>query len=157
MTIILGVDPGLNNTGWGVVAANGNHIKYVACGTIHTTTKTVISERLFHINQELIKVMALYQPDEFALEETYINKNAASSLKLGYVRGAIMLTAAQNGVNLTEYSATLVKKTVVGAGHADKDQISYMVNILLPGAEIGSEDAADALAVAICHHSHIRR
>ncbi|MEQ1706202.1 MAG: crossover junction endodeoxyribonuclease RuvC [Rickettsiales bacterium] len=151
MPIILGIDPGLQHTGWGVVAANGNHLSFIACGTIHPDTKKPMAERLYELNEGIKKVVELYKPQEAAVEETFVNKNSATSLKLGQARGAVLLSLALEGLPVAEYSANLVKKTVVGNGHADKGQVAMMVKTLLPASNAMSADAADALATAICH------
>lgn len=154
MTIILGIDPGLQHTGWGVIAISGNQLSFVACGTIHTDAKIPMPQRLRELHDGLQQVVAIYKPQEAALEETFVNKNNASSLKLGQARGAIMLSVNLAGLELAEYSANLVKKSVVGSGHAGKEQVAMMVKILLPASDAKGEDAADALAVAICHSNH---
>lgn len=154
MPLILGIDPGLLHTGWGVINTKDNHLKFVACGAISTKSKQPISERLSTLNQGLKNVIKQYNPDECAIEETFVNKNPLSSLKLGHARGALILTASLAGLQPAEYAATLVKKSVVGVGRADKQQVMAMMKILLSGAEIKSEDAADALAVAVCHSHH---
>lgn len=151
MTIILGIDPGLQHTGWGVVAAHGNQLSFVACGTIHTDTKRQMAERLRQLHDGIKEVVTLYHPQEAAVEETFVNKNFASSLKLGQARGAILLSLSLAGLGCEEYSANLVKKSVVGTGHADKAQVAMMVKTLLPASDAKGADAADALAVAICH------
>lgn len=151
MPIILGIDPGLQHTGWGVIAANGNHLSFIACGTIHPDTKKPMAERLRELNEGIKKVVALYKPKEAAVEETFVNKNSATSLKLGQARGAVLLSLALEGLSVAEYSANLVKKTVVGNGHADKAQVAMMVKTLLPASNAEGADAADALATAICH------
>lgn len=151
---ILGIDPGLQHTGWGIIEAQGNSLKYIACGTVSSNAEEPIAKRILHLSAGLSHVINLYRPEQVAIEETFINKNAASSLKLGHARGALMLTVSLAGLQLKEYAATLVKKSVVGIGRAEKDQVKMMVKQLLPKAEIGSADAADALAVAICHASH---
>ena len=154
MTIILGIDPGLQHTGWGVIKKQDNTLRFVACGAVHSKPKDELSKRLFSISDGLRQVIEEYQPDECAIEETFLNKNPMSSLKLGHARGAAMLTVSLAGFSISEYAATLVKKTVVGVGRAEKAQVMMMVKQLLPKAEINSEDAADALAVAICHSQH---
>lgn len=151
---LLGIDPGLKHTGWGIIETSGNKLSYVACGCISTDEKEPISFRLLRLHTELTKILELYKPDEAAIEETFVNKNALSSLKLGHARGALMMTVSLAGLTPKEYAATLVKKSVVGVGRAEKDQVMMMVKMLLKGAEIKSADAADALAVAICHASH---
>lgn len=154
MPRILGIDPGLQRTGWGIIDVNGNHIKYVQCGVIAANSKLPMAQRLLVLGNGVNNVLAQYQPDEVAIEETFLNKNPMSSLKLGHARGAIILAVSLAGLNVKEYAATLVKKTIVGVGRAEKEQIQMMVKHLLPGADIAKEDAADALAVAICHVSH---
>lgn len=151
MPIILGIDPGLQHTGWGVIASNNNHLSFIACGTIHPDTKKPMAERLCELNEGIKKVVGLYKPQEAAVEETFVNKNSATSLKLGQARGAVLLSLALEGLPVAEYSANLVKKTVVGTGHADKGQVAMMVKTLLPASNAMSADAADALATAICH------
>lgn len=151
MTIILGIDPGLQHTGWGVITARGNQLSFIACGTIHSDAKKSMPERLCQLHDGLKQVIDLHKPAEAAVEETFVNKNNASSLKLGQARGAILLTLSLAGLHVCEYSANLVKKSVVGSGHADKEQIAMMVKTLLPASNATGADAADALAAAICH------
>jgi crossover junction endodeoxyribonuclease RuvC len=154
MMRILGVDPGLQKTGWGIVEAEGASLKYIACGTIKTKASDPLSERLLTIDHGLSQVIVMHKPNSSAIEETFVNKNPASALKLGIARGAAFLPPARAGLHVAEYPANLVKKTIVGAGHASKDQIAMMVKTLLPLACPDSEDAADALAIAICHAQH---
>jgi crossover junction endodeoxyribonuclease RuvC len=156
MTIILGIDPGLTKTGWGVISSSGHRLSYIDCGTIYTDTKLSMGQRLMEIYQGLRKVGELHRPEHCAIEETFVNKNALTSLKLGHARGAAMLAIASMNIEIYEYAATLVKKSVVGVGRADKQQILRMVKYLLPIAAPDSEDAADALASAICHSGHVR-
>ncbi len=151
---ILGVDPGLRHTGWGVIEADGSRLAFVASGAIHSPTGDNLAERLRMLHEGLAAVIAAFSPDEAAVEETFVNRDAQSTLKLGYARGIALVVPALAGLEVTEYAANLVKKTVVGAGHAEKAQIAMMVKILLPKAEALSPDAADALAVAICHAQH---
>ena len=155
MTIIIGIDPGLQHTGWGVLTISGNQLSFVASGTIHTDAKTPMPQRLRELHDGLQKIINIYKPQEAALEETFVNKNNASSLKLGQARGAIMLSVNLAGLELAEYSANLVKKSVVGSGHAGKEQVAMMVKIILPASDAKGADAADALAVAICHANHL--
>ena len=155
MTIIIGIDPGLQHTGWGVLTISGNQLSFVASGTIHTDAKTPMPQRLRELHDGLQKIINIYKPQEAALEETFVNKNNASSLKLGQARGAIMLSVNLAGLELAEYSANLVKKSVVGSGHAGKEQVAMMVKILLPASDAKGADAADALAVAFCHANHL--
>lgn len=156
MTQILGIDPGLQKTGWGIIHVTGNRLSYVACGTITTKEKSLIN-RLKELYEGLHAVIKLHQPNEAAIEETFINTNALSSLKLGHARGVLMLTASLFNLPTHEYAATLVKKSVVGVGRAEKTQVEMMVRQLLPACKPDSADAADALAVAICHAHHNRR
>ena len=155
MTIILGIDPGLQKTGWGVVQAQGNRVRYVGCGTIYTDPKQPLDVRLEALYVGLSEVITTYRPTTGGIEQTFVNKNPLSSLKLGHARGALMLTARMAQVPLHEYPANTVKKSVVGVGHAQKGQVMVMMKHLLPGAVIPTEDAADALAVAICHMHHV--
>jgi crossover junction endodeoxyribonuclease RuvC len=151
---IIGVDPGLRHTGWGVIEAEGSRLAFVASGAIHSPTGDNLAERLRMLHEGLAAVIAAHRPDEAAVEETFVNRDAQSTLKLGYARGIALVVPALAGLEVTEYAANLVKKTVVGAGHAEKAQVAMMVKILLPKAEALSPDAADALAVAICHAQH---
>lgn len=154
MTIILGVDPGLQRTGWGVLISKQNQLSFVNCGVITSTTNMPMAERLKQLHDGLIEVARVYGVDESAVEETFMNNNAASALKLGQARGAILLALSLAGLQVNEYSATMVKKSVVGKGHADKQQVAMMVKTLLPGSNAVKADASDALAVAICHAHH---
>jgi crossover junction endodeoxyribonuclease RuvC len=151
---LLGIDPGLRHTGWGVVDFSGNRLVHVANGRVSTDEKRPTAERLAHILDGLARVIAEWTPEEAAIEETFVNQNPASTLKLGQARGAAMLAPAKAGLPVTEYAANAIKKAVVGAGHADKAQIQMMVARLLPGVKFAGPDAADALAVAICHAHH---
>ena len=150
---IIGIDPGLHHTGWGLIDVQGNKLTHISHGVITTDTKAPTAERLAKIFDELTQQMMIWLPQEAAIEETFVNKNPASSLKLGLARGVAMVAPAKLGLTVAEYPANLVKKSVVGAGHAEKEQIQAMIKILLPGVE-ASSDAADALAVAICHANH---
>ncbi|RED37476.1 Holliday junction endonuclease RuvC [Rhodopseudomonas thermotolerans] len=151
---ILGIDPGLRRTGWGVVESEGNRLVYVACGSVEPKDTLPLAERLLAIHDGLTKVLAEHAPAEAAVEQTFVNKDGAATLKLGQARGVAMLVPAMHGLLVAEYAPNLVKKTVVGAGHADKTQIQMMLKILLPKAEPNSADAADALAIAITHAHH---
>jgi crossover junction endodeoxyribonuclease RuvC len=151
---ILGVDPGLRRTGWGVIAQDGARLSFIACGAVLTDETLSLAERLRQIHDGLSQVMTEWTPDEVAVEETFVNKDAQSTLKLGHARGVALLVPALGGLPVSEYAANLVKKTVVGAGHADKRQVAAMVKILLPKSEARTADAADALAVAITHAQH---
>jgi crossover junction endodeoxyribonuclease RuvC len=152
--IILGIDPGLQHTGWGVVLSEGNRLKFLGAGTINTNPKDELAVRLKTLSENLQTVISNFKIDDAAIEETFVNKNNLSSLKLGHARGALMLTVSLAGVGISEYSATKVKKSIVGTGRAEKGQIGMMVKVLLPTANFNSEDAADALAIAICHANH---
>jgi len=152
---LLGLDPGLRATGWGVVSFEGDHLRHVANGTIRTPSSAPRAERLFALFRNLVDVIEAQSPDSAAVEETFVNKNPQSTLKLGQARGVTLLAPATLGIPVSEYAANLVKKTVVGVGHADKNQINVMVSHLLPGVKIDSADSADALAVAICHGHHM--
>jgi crossover junction endodeoxyribonuclease RuvC len=151
---VLGLDPGLRYTGWGLIEASGNRLRFLACGRIAVPEKLEMAERLAFLHRELEKVLAETKPDTAAVEETFSNVNAKSTLKLGMARGIVMAAPALAQISVAEYPANVVKKTVTGAGHADKEQIQRMVKILLPQAHFESADAADALAVAICHAHH---
>ena len=151
---LLGLDPGLRRTGWGVITATGNRLVYVAAGVIEVKGGRPLAERLSELYRGLIDVLARYAPDAAAVEETFVNKNPASTLKLGVARGVVLLAPAERGLPVHEYSANLIKKSVVGVGHADKTQVQMMVRRLLPGCLLSGADAADALAVAICHAHH---
>jgi len=150
---LLGLDPGLRHTGWGVVEAQGNHLRHIADGVFHSGAGE-LPERLLRLYNQLNEILDRYRPDEAAVEETFVNKNPQSTLKLGHARGVVILAPAGRGLPVAEYSANLVKKSVVGNGHAAKEQVQVMVRHLLPGCLIESADAADALAVAICHAHH---
>lgn len=151
---ILGIDPGLRHTGWGLIDQDGSRLSYVADGTISTGGKAPMEERLLTLNAGLISVIKNYEPNEAAIEETFVNQNPAAALKLGMARGVVFMTPAQVGLKVSEYAANVIKKTVVGSGHASKEQIMMMVKTLLPKADPHSADSADALAIAICHSSH---
>jgi len=151
---ILGIDPGLRRTGWGLVEANGNRLIYVACGSVETSERAALGPRLVVIYDGLCQVIEQYRPHEAAVEATFVNVNAAATLKLGQARGIAMLVPAKAGLIVAEYAPNVVKKTVVGAGHGDKAQIRMMIGVLLPKADPQSEDAADALAIAVCHAHH---
>ena len=151
---ILGIDPGLRRTGWGLVEADGNRLIYVACGSLETSERADLGVRLVAIHDGLSQVIAQYRPHEAAVEATFVNANAAATLKLGQARGIAMLVPAKAGLVVAEYAPNVVKKTVVGAGHGEKAQIRMMIGVLLPKADPQSEDAADALAIAVCHAHH---
>ena len=151
---LLGVDPGLRFTGWGVVDVDGNRLRHVANGVVKSG-KGELAQRLVRLHQGLDEVVSTHRPDSAAVEETFVNKDGQSTLKLGQARGIALLVPALAGIPVAEYAANSVKKSVVGYGHADKDQIGHMIGVLLPGALVESADAADALAVAICHAHHM--
>ncbi|NBR30756.1 MAG: crossover junction endodeoxyribonuclease RuvC [Sphingomonadaceae bacterium] len=155
MTILLGIDPGLGTTGWGVISADGNRLSHIANGRIVTDTKAPLAARLVELDRALTDIILQHQPQGAAVEEVFVNSNPQSTLKLGQARGAILLSAARSGLEIGEYAARLVKKAVVGVGNADKTQVHAMVSRLLPGAKIAGPDAADALAVAITHAHHL--
>lgn len=151
---IIGIDPGLQRTGWGVLEARDNRLSFVAEGTVTSNAKDALSDRLVQLYDGLAAVLETWVPGEAAVEETFVNKNPTSTLKLGQARAVALLVPARRGLSVGEYSPNLVKKTVVGAGHAGKDQVLMMVKMLLPGSGNAGPDAADALAVAICHAHH---
>jgi crossover junction endodeoxyribonuclease RuvC len=151
---LLGLDPGLRRTGWGVIDAIGNRLVYVADGVIAVRAEGTLADRLTAIFRGLNDVLERYRPDAAAVEESFVNKNPSSTLKLGVARGVALLAPAERGIPVLEYSTNLVKKSVVGQGHAEKAQVQMMVRRLLPGCLFSSADAADALAVAICHAHH---
>jgi crossover junction endodeoxyribonuclease RuvC len=151
---ILGIDPGLRRTGWGVVAIEGNRLSFLACGSLATDDKAGLAERLLAIHDGLRRVVDEHAPDEAAVEATFVNKDAAATLKLGQARGIAMLVPAIAGLPVAEYAPNQVKKTIVGVGHGEKGQIRMMIGVLLPKADPRSEDAADALAIAVCHAHH---
>lgn len=154
MALLLGIDPGLRFTGWGVLDSDGNRLRHVADGVIATDSAEPVPDRLKRLHDALVAVLSGFRPDEAAVEETYVNVNGTATLKLGYARGVALLTPALHGIGVAEYGAKMVKRAVVGTGGASKDQVEMMVRRLLPGALIRRADAADALAVAICHAHH---
>ena len=151
---ILGIDPGLRRTGWGIIESEGNRLIFVGCGSVEPPNDLSLAERLLAIHEGLAAVLSSHQPVEAAVEQTFVNKDGVATLKLGQARGVAMLAPAMSGISVAEYAPNQVKKTVVGAGHADKQQIAMMLKILLPKAEPKSADAADALAIAITHAHH---
>jgi crossover junction endodeoxyribonuclease RuvC len=151
---IIGIDPGLRNTGWGVIEAQGSRLSFVACGRVRSDAGASVSERLRQLHEGLSRVIVEHGPKEAAVEETFVNRDPQSALKLGQARGVALAVPALAGIEVEEYAANLVKKTIVGNGHADKRQIALMVRVLLPTSAVNSADAADALAVAICHAQH---
>ena len=153
--IIIGLDPGLACTGWGVVAAEGNRLRHLANGQVRTDAGAPLPERLLRIEAALGEVLEAHCPEAAAVEEVFLNENPQSTLKLGQARGVVLLAAAKRGIAIGEYAPRLVKKAVVGVGGADKRQVHAMVQRLLPGARLAGADAADALAVAITHAHHL--
>jgi crossover junction endodeoxyribonuclease RuvC len=151
---LIGFDPGLRATGWGVIEADRGRLSYVADGVVKTDGGLPLPQRLVQLADALGELIRFYGPAEAAVEETFVNNNAVSTLKLGQARGIALLVPAWAGIPVAEYLPNLVKKTVVGSGHAAKEQVQMMVRILLPGATMATADAADALAVAICHAHH---
>ncbi len=154
MARLLGLDPGLRFTGWGVIEVHGNRLQHVADGVIATDGDASVPMRLCALHAGLLALLGTWQPDEAAVEETYVNRNGAATLKLGYARGVALLAPALAGIAVSEYGAKAVKLAVVGTGGASKEQVGMMVRRLLPGAVLRRADAADALAVAICHAHH---
>lgn len=153
---IIGIDPGLRRTGWGIIETLGNSLRFVASGTVTSDGDMDLASRLCQLHDGLAEVVHSYQPGEAAVEQTFVNKDAGATLKLGHARGIALLVPALAGLSVAEYSPNAVKKTIVGAGHAEKAQIRMMVKVLLPKASFDSEHAADALAIAICHAHHRR-
>ena len=151
---ILGIDPGLRKTGWGVVVSEGSKLSFLACGCIESDGNLSLGERLRQLHEGIGKVIAAHKPHEAAVEETFVNRDPQSALKLGQARGIALVVPSLAGLSVAEYAANLVKKSIVGAGHAEKGQIQMMVRILLPAADFKGADAADALAIAICHAHH---
>lgn len=152
---IIGLDPGLQHTGWGIIDQDGSRLSFVAAGRISSVASQALAERLVDIHTGLVAVLDAHQPDTAAVEETFVNKNPTSTLKLGLARGVALLTPALHKLKVYEYPANLIKKSVVGAGHAGKEQVQMMVRVILPASQADSPDAADALAVAICHAHHM--
>jgi crossover junction endodeoxyribonuclease RuvC len=155
ISLILGLDPGLGTTGWGVILADGNRLSHIANGQIKTDPKAPLAQRLLALDTALTDLILAHRPDGCAVEEVFVNANPQSTLKLGQARGVVLLNAARAGMDVGEYAARLVKKSVVGVGNASKDQVHAMIGHLLPGTKIAGADAADALAVAITHAHHM--
>ena len=151
---IIGIDPGLRRCGWGVIESTGNRLSYVACGTITPPTDGLLADRLVDLHRGICAVLDEFTPDEAAVEETFVSAGARSALQLGQARGVVLMTPALRGLPVGEYAANLIKKSVVGTGHAEKSQIQMMIKILLPTASFKGADAADALAIAVCHAHH---
>jgi crossover junction endodeoxyribonuclease RuvC len=154
MVRIIGIDPGLRRCGWGIIESEGNRLRYVACGTVTPAVKASLAERLAELHAGLRALIEQYLPDEAAVEETFVNAGPRSALQLGQARGVALMTPAAMGLPVGEYAANLVKKSVVGTGHAEKTQVQLMIKTLLPAADFKGADAADALAIAICHAHH---
>ncbi|HHZ09317.1 MAG TPA: crossover junction endodeoxyribonuclease RuvC [Rhizobiales bacterium] len=151
---ILGIDPGLRRTGWGVVDVEGNALRFVAAGTVRSDEAAALADRLCQLHDGLLAVLDLHRPDEAAVEATFVNRDASATLKLGQARGIAMLVPARAGLSVAEYAPNAVKKSVIGVGHGDKKQVQTMVKVLLPKSAADTADAADALAIAICHAHH---
>lgn len=151
---IVGIDPGLRRTGWGIVETLGNSLRFVASGTVRSDDKAPLAQRLCQLHDGLTEVLHAHRPHEAAVEQTFVNKDATATLKLGQARGIAMLVPARAGLVVAEYAPNAVKKTVIGVGHGDKKQIHMMVKVLLPKSAFDTDDAADALAIAICHAHH---
>ena len=154
--LIIGIDPGLGTTGWGVIAKSGNRLSHIANGQVKTDPKAPLAERLVTLDRELTDVILAHRPDSSAVEEVFVNANPQSTLKLGHARGVCLLTLARAGLPVSEYATRLVKKAIVGTGGADKAQVQAMLRVLLPGVKLVGADAADALAVAIAHAHLVR-
>ena len=150
---ILGIDPGLRHMGWGVIETEGSRLRHIANGVCHSEGDD-LGARLLSLHTQLGAVLTDHAPHAAAIEQTFVNKDGAGTLKLGQARGVAMLALAQAGLIIGEYAPNAVKKTVVGVGHADKRQVAHMVRVQLPGVELAGPDAADALAIAICHAHH---
>jgi len=151
---IIGIDPGLRRTGWGVVDSLGNSLRFVASGTVRSDDKADLASRLCQLHDGLAEILHSHMPHEAAVEATFVNKDATATLKLGQARGIAMLVPARAGLRVAEYAPNAVKKSVIGVGHGDKKQIHMMVKVLLPKARFDTDDAADAIAIAICHAHH---
>jgi len=151
---IIGIDPGLRRTGWGVIEITGNLLTFVAAGSVTSDANDDLARRLVSLHVGLTEIMQRFMPAEAAVEQTFVNRDASATLKLGQARGIAMLVPAQAGLPVAEYAPNAVKKAVVGAGHAEKEQIRMMVKVLMPRATFDSHDAADALAIAITHAHH---
>jgi crossover junction endodeoxyribonuclease RuvC len=151
---IIGIDPGLRRTGWGIVESLGNSLRFVASGSVCSDDKATLASRLCQLHEGLSQVLHQVMPHEAAVEQTFVNKDATATLKLGQARGVAMLVPALAGLPVAEYAPNAVKKAVIGVGHGDKKQIHMMVKVLMPKAVFDTHDAADALAIAICHAHH---
>lgn len=153
---IMGIDPGLRRTGWAVIETSGNALRFIEAGTVRSNDRGDLASRLCQLHEGLSEVLDRFTPEEAAVEATFVNKDATATLKLGQARGIAMLVPAQAGLAVAEYAPNAVKKAVIGVGHGDKKQIHTMVNVLMPKARFDTDDAADAIAIAICH-AHNRR
>jgi crossover junction endodeoxyribonuclease RuvC len=153
-TRIIGIDPGLRRTGWGIIESEGSRLRYIADGYLASDERLDLALRLVQLRDQLLEVFWAWQPEEAAVEETFVNKDARATLKLGHARAIALLIPASAGIPVAEYAPNVVKKAVVGVGHAEKDQVKHMVKLLLPRAEMNSADSIDALAIAICHAHH---
>ncbi len=151
---ILGIDPGLRRTGWGIIEISGSRLAYLGCGSVLTNDRDALALRLLAIHDGLMRILDEFRPDEAAVEATFVNKGAQATLKLGQARGIAMVVPARAGVPVSEYAPNVVKKSIVGAGHGDKTQVRMMIGVLLPKSDPQSEDAADALAIAVTHAHH---
>ena len=151
---IIGIDPGLRRTGWGIIDTLGNSLRFVASGTVTSNGDMDLASRLCQLHDGLADVVHSYKPEEAAVEQTFVNKDAVATLKLGQARGIAMLVPARAGLPVSEYAPNAVKKTVIGVGHGEKQQIHMMIKVLMPKAQFQGNDAADALAIAICHAHH---
>jgi len=151
---IIGIDPGLRRTGWGIIDSVGNSLRFVASGTVRSDEKAPLATRLCQLHDGLAEVLHQAMPHEAAVEQTFVNKDATATLKLGQARGIAMLVPARAGLVVAEYAPNAVKKAVIGVGHGEKKQIHMMVKVLMPKAVFDTDDAADALAIAICHAHH---
>ena len=151
---IIGIDPGLRRTGWGVVETEGNRLSFLGCGSVTTDDRDDLAARLLAIHDGLMRILEEFRPDEAAVEATFVNKDAKATLKLGQARGIAMVVPVRAGVPVAEYAPNLVKKSIVGVGHGDKTQVRMMIGVLLPKADPASHDAADALAIAVTHAHH---
>jgi crossover junction endodeoxyribonuclease RuvC len=151
---IMGIDPGLRRTGWATIETRGTQLVFVAAGTVRSDEKCDLPSRLRQLHEKLAEILHAYRPDEAAVEQTFVNKDAVATLKLGQARGAVMLVPALAGLPVAEYAPNAVKKSVIGVGHGDKKQIHMMVRVLMPKASFDTDDAADAIAIAICHAHH---
>jgi crossover junction endodeoxyribonuclease RuvC len=154
--LVIGLDPGLGCTGWGVVAKSGNRLTHIANGQVRTDPQAPLAERLVTLDRELTDVILAYRPDSGAVEEVFVNSNPQSTLKLGQARGVCLLALARAGLPVSEYATRAVKKAIVGTGGAEKAQVQAMLKVLLPGVKLAGADAADALAVAVAH-AHMAR